>query len=159
MRIDQHLKQVLNLNRVSHIGIVVRDLERTISNYSDIFGIVFPKVFIPEYFNKTYRGETSNFRIKVAFGKMGGLRIELIEVLEGKTIYEEFLGKIGEGIQHLGFEIENMNERIEALKREGICVLQSGERIGARFAYMDTEKIVGVILEFVEREKDDPLFR
>jgi catechol 2,3-dioxygenase-like lactoylglutathione lyase family enzyme len=153
MKIDPHLKQILGLNEVSQIGIVVKDMGTAIKNYSDIFGIVFPKVFVPEYFNKMYRGKPGDFRVKLALGMMGALQIELIEVLEGKTIYGEFLEKRGEGLHHLGFEVENMDERIEVLEKLGIGVLQSGERIGGRFAYMDTEKIIGVIFEFLKREK------
>lgn len=154
MRIDPHLKNILGLNEVSQIGIVVRDLEKAIKNYSDIFGIVFPKVVVREYFNRMYRGKPGNFRIKLALGMMGELQIELIEVLEGETIYGEFLEKKGEGLHHLGFVVKNMEERIRALESLGIGVLQSGERVGSRFAYMDTEKIVGVIFEFIERERE-----
>jgi methylmalonyl-CoA/ethylmalonyl-CoA epimerase len=154
MNIDPHLKQILGLNTVSQIGIVVRDMETAIRNYSDIFGIIFTKVFIPEYFNKIYRGKPGDFRFKVALGMMGELQIELIEVLEGQTIYGEFLEKKGEGLHHLGFDVENMDERIEALERLGISVLQSGERVGVRWAYMDTEQLVGVIFELLQREKN-----
>lgn len=153
MKVDPHVKQVLGVNEVSQLGIIIRDMERAIINYSDIFGIIFPKVFVPEYFNMTYRGKPGDFRIKVALGMMSELQIELIEVLKGPTIYDEFLEKKGQGLHHLGFDVKNMDARIEALKNLGIGVLQSGERIGARFAYMDTEEIVGVIFEFIEREK------
>ena len=151
MKLDPHLKKILSVNEVSQIGIVVRNMEGAIGNYSGIFGIGFPKVFVPEYFNMTYRGKPADFRIKIALGMMGVMQIELIEVLQGNTIYDEFLEKRGEGLHHLGFDVKNMDERIEVLEKLGISVLQSGERIGVRFAYMDTEKIVGVIFEFIER--------
>lgn len=73
MKIGPHLKKNLGLNEVNQIGIVVKDIEKAISNYSDFFGIVFPKVFVPEYFNKIYRGKPADFRIKIAFGMMGVL--------------------------------------------------------------------------------------
>jgi catechol 2,3-dioxygenase-like lactoylglutathione lyase family enzyme len=152
MKIDEQLKDILALNEVSQIGIVVRDMEKSIANYSNIFGISFPKVFFPQYFNMTYRGKPNDFRIKVALGMMGELQIELIEVLEGQTIHGEFLESHGEGLHHLGFDVKNMEERIKALQKLGVGILQSGERVGVRFAYMDTERIVGVIFEFIERE-------
>jgi methylmalonyl-CoA/ethylmalonyl-CoA epimerase len=156
MKSDAALKEILSVNEVSQIGIIVRDMDKAISNYSDIFGINFPAVYVREFFNRTYRGKPGNFRLKVALGMMGKLQIELIEVLEGESIYREFLEKKGEGLHHLGFDVKNMDERIKALEKLGIGVLQSGERIGAKHAHMDTERIVGVIFEFLEREKKIP---
>ena len=153
MRIDLPMKQVLGLNGASHIGIVVKDMEKAINNYSDVFGIVFPKVFVPDLSNKMYRGKPSNYRVKVAIGMMGELQVELVETLEGETIYREFLEKKGEGLHHLGFDVKNIEERIKDLEELGISVLQYGERAGVRFAYLDTEKIVGVMFEFIQREK------
>jgi methylmalonyl-CoA/ethylmalonyl-CoA epimerase len=153
MKIDSDLKRILGLNEVNQIGIVVRDVEKVMKNYADFFGITFPKVFFPDYFNKMYRGQPSDFRMKIALGMMGNLQVELIEVLQGRTIYEEFLERNGEGLHHLGFDIKDMDRRIETLKNLGIGVLMSGERVGAKFAYMDTEPIVGVVFEFIEREK------
>jgi methylmalonyl-CoA/ethylmalonyl-CoA epimerase len=153
MKIDSDLKRILALNEVNQIGIVVRDVEKAMKNYADFFGITFPKVFFPDYFNKMYRGQPSDFSMKIALGMMGNLQIELIEVLRGKTIYEEFLERNGEGLHHLGFVVKDMDKRVETLRDLGIGVLMSGERVGAKFAYMDTEPIVGVIFEFIEREK------
>jgi len=154
MKIDPSLRQVLNLNKVNQIGIVVRDIESAINNYRGIFGIDFPKINVPEYFHRTYKGKPGNFRLKIAHGTMGELDIELIQVLEGETIHNEFLEKRGEGLHHLGFKVKNMHERIKALEKLGIGVLQSGERVGSKFSYMDTEKTIGVIFELIEREYD-----
>lgn len=153
MKIDPHLKEILRLGEVSQIGIVVKDIEKAINNYSEIFGITFPKVFVPDFSNKTYRGKPSDFRIKVAFGMMGELQIELIQVLQGKTVYDEFLERNPEGLHHLGFDVKNIDERTAALQSLGIGVLQSGEKVGAKFAYLDTEGIVGVMFELIERDK------
>jgi methylmalonyl-CoA/ethylmalonyl-CoA epimerase len=153
MRNDPDFKQILELHEVNQIGIVVKDMEKALSNYSELFGITFPRVVIPEWFNMTYRGKPGNFRMKMALGMMGALQIELLETLEGETIYREFLEKRGEGLHHLGFDVTNMDERIAALQKRGIGVLQSGERVGARFAYMDTENILGIIVEFLDRQK------
>ena len=151
MKIDPQLKQILELTEVSQIGIVVKDMDRAMSNYSGIFGIAFPRVVVPDFHNRIYRGKPSDFRMKIAFGMMGPLQIELIQVLQGKTIYEEFLERNGEGLHHLGFDVKNMNERIAGFQSLGIGVLQSGEGATAKFAYMDTESLVGVIFELIER--------
>ena len=154
MSIDAQVSHILGLSEVNQIGIVVRDIDKARRNFSEFFKIDFAEVVILKYFNKIYRGNPSDFRMKMAFAMMGNLQIELIQDLEGGTIYQEFLEKRGEGLHHLGFVVTNLDERVAALDKCGIGVLMSGERIGVRFAYMDTENIVGLIVEFIERNED-----
>ncbi|NWF53227.1 MAG: VOC family protein [Syntrophaceae bacterium] len=153
MQIDPRMKNILGLNKVNQVGIVVRDMDKAIGNYEAIFGISFPKVVVPDYFNRFYRGKPENFRMKIGLAMVGDLQVELIQPLEGKTIYGEFLEKWGDGIHHLGFDINNLDERVEAFRKLGIGVLMSGERLGGKFAYMDTEGTVGIIVELIQREK------
>jgi methylmalonyl-CoA/ethylmalonyl-CoA epimerase len=153
MQVDPKVKKILGLDKVNQVGIVVRDMDKAIKNYWEIFGISFPKVVVPDYFNRVYRGKPENFRMKIGLAIMGELQIELIQPLEGKTIYGEFLEKWGDGIHHLGFDLNNLDERVAAFQKLGIGVLMSGERVGGKFAYMDTEGTVGIIIELIQREK------
>jgi len=54
----------------------------------------------------------------------------------------------------LGFDVKNLDERVAAFRKLGIEVLMSGERVGAKFAYMDMDKIVGIIIELIQKEKE-----
>jgi methylmalonyl-CoA/ethylmalonyl-CoA epimerase len=141
------------LPQPEQIGFVVRSIDESIRKYSEIYGISFPVIVVPEYFNRTYRGEKEDFKIKVALGQWGKLEIELIEHLEGRTIYRDFLQSRDEGLHHLGFEVPDLDAAVRALQSRGIAIIQSGERTGARFAYMDTEKTFGTLIEFFRREK------
>jgi methylmalonyl-CoA/ethylmalonyl-CoA epimerase len=154
MEIDPQVKKILGLEKVNQVGIVVRDMDKAIKNYWELFGISFPKVLVPEYFNRVYRGKPENFRMKIGLAMVGELQIELVQPLEGETTYGEFLEKCGEGIHHLAFNVNNLDERIAAFQRLGVGVLMSGERVGAKFAYMDTEGFVGIIIELVQKEKE-----
>lgn len=60
---------------------------------------------------------------------------------------------MGYGIHHLGFYVNNLDERIAAFQKLGVGVLMSGERVGGKFVYMDTEGFVGIIIELVQKEK------
>jgi 4-hydroxyphenylpyruvate dioxygenase-like putative hemolysin len=153
MQVNPKVKKILGLDKVNQVGIVVRDMDKAIRNYWEIFGISFPKVVVPDYFNRVYRGKPGNFRMKIGLAMMGEVQIELIQPLEGKTIYGEFLERWGEGIHHLGFDLNNLDERVAAFQELGIGVLMSGERVGGKFAYMDTEGTVGIIVELMQREK------
>lgn len=150
-RIDPQDREFLALPHVSQIGVVVKDLHKAIEFYSKVWNMGPFKVFEPEYTDRTYRGKPGNFKMRIALAASGPVQLELIEPLEGETIYDEFLEKKGEGIHHLGFDVDRIEDRISAMKKMGIQVLQSGKRPGVAFAYMDTEALSGFIMEFIER--------
>jgi hypothetical protein len=82
---------------------------------------------------------------------------ELIQVLHGRTAYDEFLKEHGEGIHHLGYEISNLERWLKAYEKIGVKVAMSGERlamggerVGLKFVYLDTPEIM---IELIERGK------
>jgi catechol 2,3-dioxygenase-like lactoylglutathione lyase family enzyme len=79
------------------------------------------------------------------------VQLELIQVLEGENVHTKFLREKGEGLHHIGFFVKNLEEELAALKNEGIEVLWRGEALGVtKFAYLDTEKTLGIILELIQ---------
>jgi 4-hydroxyphenylpyruvate dioxygenase-like putative hemolysin len=71
----------------------------------------------------------------------------LIEPGEGKTIYGDFLARNGEGVFHLGFVVDDVDEEEARLKEKGLRVLSSGRRVdGSGFTYFDTSNSAGVVL-------------
>jgi hypothetical protein len=63
MQIDPKVKNILGLEKVDQVGIVVRDMDKIIENYREVFGISFPRVVVPDYFNRVIRGKPENFRV------------------------------------------------------------------------------------------------
>ena len=156
MNIDPAIRERLGLKEVNQIGIVVRDLEKAIDYYRKLgFGPFL--IAEPDYWDKTYRGRPGDFRIRFAQFMIGSLEVEVVQQVAGRSIYDEFLERNGEGLHHLGFKVTNMDEKIKEFAEMGIEVLQSGRREIARWAYMDTEAIGGVIFELYERFKEQPI--
>ncbi len=135
---------------VRQIGLVVRDLEKTADFYYSTFGIG-PFSIVPEvkFDGVILRGQPTNSRIKVAFADSGPLQIELIQPLEGENIYTEFLRSGNEGLHHLGFEVDNFEGMMAKFKRQGIEPLFWKSYRSMAFAYLDTGKIGGVIVELL----------
>jgi catechol 2,3-dioxygenase-like lactoylglutathione lyase family enzyme len=104
-----------------------------------------------EYADATVHGKATSFKARFGFAQAGPVQIELIQPLEGQTIYDEHLATKGEGLHHLGFLVPDMEERVAEMAKRGVGVLQSG-RIGrsSGFAYLDTSKSAGVILEYIK---------
>ena len=77
---------------------------------------------------------------------------EIIQPLEGPSIYKEFLDQKGEGLQHVAVVApsENVDLALQSFKKNGIDVLMSG-RIGEniRFYYMDTAPVLKMVAETV----------
>lgn len=134
-----------------HVGAVVRDLDKTISYLSSIFGIGPWDIIERRYPKERVTVGKGPFAYKVAFATMGPVELELIEVLEGSTIHAEFLANKGEGLHHIGFRVPDLRQVEATLQRHGVGVTQSAFREGARYAYMDPAKLGGINFEFVER--------
>jgi len=129
-------------SKVDQIGIVVKDLEKTMRFCEKILGV---KSF------STMERDLGYAKLKTGFFWLGNIQIELIQVVEGRTIHSKFLEERGEGIHHLGFFVKDIEKELDRLKKEGIKVLERGEVLGvAKFAYLDTEKALGFILELIQ---------
>ena len=143
----------LKLPDVGQIGVVVRDLDKAVEYYSSMFGIG-PFRTIERHYDGVILRERNDasYTVRLAIAPMGSVDFELIEVTEGESIHLEFLEKKGEGIEHLGFRVPDLDAEIARFKECGIDVLQSARRAdGSGYAYMDTESIGGIIFELIQQ--------
>ena len=143
------------LGEIKQVGIVVRDIEKAMKVYENVFGIGPFQIFeldSEKLKNVQIHDMTGPLRVKLAFAKSGDLEIELIQILEGKTVFTDFLSKYGEGIHHLGFLVQDLDLELERMKASGIKVIQKGISRGKnKYAYLDSEKTCGVIYELIQR--------
>lgn len=139
---------------VSQVGIVVRDIEKTAAFYYSTFGIG-PFAIVPEvkFEGVILRGSPTNAKIKVAFAQSGPLQIELIQPLEGENIYTEFLDTKGEGLHHLGFQVDDFDSMLAQFKSKGIEPVFWLNLGWMAFAYLNTETIGGVMFELLWSKK------
>lgn len=137
------------------VGILTKDMDKTIKEFEDLYGLKPLIVAEPHYVNIYVRGKPAQFKIKIALYRVTDqVDIELIEVKEGDTIYEEWLKEKGEGLHHLAFAVENTEAWVEYFRSKGVSVLQRGERPGVKFTYLDTAAYSGVLIELVERSEE-----
>jgi methylmalonyl-CoA/ethylmalonyl-CoA epimerase len=134
------------------IGIVVKDIDETIKYYERAFGFGPFEIRYVDYPTATYYGQVAGYRGKRAFFFLGPIQIELIELVDGKTIHEDFLREKGEGLNHLGFRVDNIEEAKKRAGTLGFKVIQGFTRPDhTGFAYIDSDKIGGVIFEMIEK--------
>ena len=144
--------------KIAHISFVVKDIEKVKEYWSSTFGVGPWRILELEGTPASRKNgkPMGDYKCKIAFAEIGQVSVELIEPVEGDTIWKEFLDSKGEGIHHISFgQVDNYKDEIEKWKRHGINILQEDEDIG--YAYMDTVKNVGTILEFnPKRESQKP---
>ena len=103
-------------------------------------------------------GIDTEYAMDVAVANAGATRLELVQPLQGNTIYHEFVSENGYGkVRHFGLAVDNMQESLEIARRAGFTVTMEGSGYGldgdGHFAYLDTEAIFGITLGLMERPK------
>jgi len=144
-------KPIVKLPPVQQVSIVVEDMDRAIEYYSSIFGIGPFRVMEIDMEGAVLRGKPISTKIRAAFAKSGALQVELIQPVEGENIYTEFLESKGEGLHHLGFQVDDLDTMLAELAKVGIRPVfhKSYPYANTAFAYLNTDKIGGVIFELI----------
>jgi methylmalonyl-CoA/ethylmalonyl-CoA epimerase len=136
-------------NETLQLGIVVRDLEATVRRYEDDYGIgpwKFARIDLGDANDYREYGEPVERSNRIAVATVGQVMWELIEPLDEDGIYTRFLAEKGEGIHHVAVATPDFDETVARAERENNVIL-SGEVSGAKFAFLATERDLGVILE------------
>jgi methylmalonyl-CoA/ethylmalonyl-CoA epimerase len=144
---------LIGSNVITHVGIVVKDIEKSSKAYAELLGMDVPpwEMTDPVELSHTqFRGQPSKARAKLVFFQLGNIVIELIEPVGGPSTWQEFLEAKGEGVHHIAFEIQGMDKRVAGLKARGIPLIQRGDYEGGRYGYLDGVPKLGVILELLE---------
>jgi methylmalonyl-CoA/ethylmalonyl-CoA epimerase len=140
---------------IVHIGLVVKDMDQAIARLTALgIGPFKPRILPPDA-KETYRGKPfiPSKRVKIYITQIGNLELELIQPIDGKSPHQEFLDQKGEGIQHLGFFVDNLAESVNDLIAEGSTVMLTSEfKGGGGVAYLDLDA-AGLIVELVQPRK------
>lgn len=142
-----------------HVSVVVRDMEKAIKFYESLGIGPFPPLLGPQgkvsLVNKTLHGKSADWEFDLRHAKsgVGDLTFELIQPLEGDTPVKEFLEKKGEGIQHIGFFVDDIEQERAKMAGKGFKITQSGETPTVKWAYFGTDAVGGVSIELMQKKK------
>lgn len=134
------------IKQIDHIGIAVKDLKDTMSIYRDILGLKFIST-----------EEIKEQRIIHATFMAGTVKIELVQPTHPDSTVGKFIEKRGEGIHHIAFRVENIDESLKDLSEKGVNLIDEKARIGAdgaKIAFIHPKDMKGVLLELVEISKE-----
>ena len=150
-------EEIFDPSKLCQIGIVVKNIDETLKYYQETFGMGPFDVRYVDYPTASYFGEQAGYRGKRAFFHLGPIEIELIELIDGKTIHEAFLKEKGEGIHHIGFAVKDLKKCEEEAEKLGLKVVQGFKREdGSGFVYVDSDRIGGAMFELIQRPAPKP---
>lgn len=145
---------------IAQVAIIVENLEKAVENYWKLFGVGnwhFYTYGNPLVKRMSYHGEPADHKMRVALSHLGPMRVELIEIAEGETVYADFVREHGYGVHHFGVLVDNMEEALAEAEAAGLIMTQDGVGFGrdgdGHYAYLDTEDKIGVTIELIERPK------
>jgi len=132
------------INRINHVGVVVKDLEDTLELFDKLFQLK------PAVVKDAMEG-----KLRVAFVPVGKDEIELLQPLDPSIPLGEALRKSGQGIHHLALSTDNIDAEVERLKKSGVVFDSEKPRIGAhgvKIILSRPETTGGIIVELCEEQ-------
>ena len=143
------------------ICIVTRDLDAMVRRYADRLGIGpwwVQEYRAPDLTDTIYRGQATAFSMRLALAWTGALNWEIIQPLDGPSIYHDYLEQNREGVQHVGIMLSdlgmNWDECHRSFKERGFEPIQEGRWKRIRFCYYDTIAATGTTIEVIDRPRD-----
>lgn len=129
--------------KVDHIGIAVNNIEEAAKVYTEVLGLELQGIEVVE-----------EQKVRVAFLPIGDTEIELLESTSPDGPIAKFIEKNGEGVQHIAFKVDNIEEAIKEMQEKGMKMIDETPRYGAggaKIAFMHPKSTNRVLVELSER--------
>lgn len=132
------------IKKIDHIGIAVKDLDAALKFWEGQLGLKSVETEVVE-----------EQKVKVAFLPTGDSEVELLESTTPDGPVAKFIEKNGEGIQHIAFRVDNLEQRLAELKEKGVRLIDEKPRRGAggaMIAFLHPKSTFGILVELSERD-------
>jgi len=129
-------------SHIEHIGIAVNNLEAAKSFYEKVLGLTCYNI-----------EEVADQKVRTAFFMVGQTKIELLETTDPEGPIGKFIKKRGEGIHHIAFSVEKIEEQLVHAANLGVRLIDCAPRKGAEgldIAFLHPESTSGVLIELCE---------
>ena len=133
---------MINAKAVNHIGIAVHSIAERRDFYVHILGADFEAI-----------EEVPSQKVRVAFFRVGDVRLELLEPTDASSSVAAFLEKRGEGLQHLAYTVDDIERRLSDLKAGQVRLIDESPRPGAHhmlIAFLHPKSTGGILTELCQ---------
>jgi methylmalonyl-CoA/ethylmalonyl-CoA epimerase len=134
----------MELSHIEHIGIAVNSIDEAKKYFEDVLGLTCYAI-----------EEVADQKVKTAFFQVGQTKIELLEATSPESPVAKFIEKRGQGIHHLAFAVDNVDEALQNVANKGISLIDSQARKGAEglnIGFIHPKSTFGVLTEFCSRD-------
>ena len=139
------------IRKISHIAIVVPDLDNALEFWVETLGLPLAHVeHVPDQ------------DVDVAFLPSGASEIELLEPISESSGVARFLEKRGPGMHHICFEVDDIEEMLAKMKAAGVPLINEEPTIGTggkKIAFVHPKGTGGVLVELYELTPEEPARR
>ncbi len=133
------------IEKVDHLGIAVASLDETLPFYTEKLGLRLIAI-----------EEVPSEQVRVAFLDASNIKLELLEPMSQESAVAKFVEKRGQGLHHIAFGVQNINERLLEMKEQGIRMIHETPKSGAggaQVAFMHPKSTCGVLFELCDKSK------
>lgn len=130
------------LGKIEHIGIAVKSLEESNNLFKTLLGSAPYKI-----------EEVLSENVITSFFMAGENKVELLQATSEESAISKFIEKKGEGVHHIAFAVENIENEIERLKNEGFKMIHDAPKEGADnklIAFLHPKSTNGVLVELCQ---------
>lgn len=130
------------MRKIEHIGLAVKDVEKSNEVFKKLFGKDHYKV-------ETVESE----HVSTSFFQVGETKIELLEATDPTSAIAKYLDKNREGVHHIAFDVADIHQEIERLKGEGFEFISDTPRKGADnklVAFIHPKTANGLLVELCQ---------
>lgn len=139
------------IKKISHIAIVVSELDQAMSFWVDILGLPLAHV--------EHVGDQD---VDVAFLPSGESEIELLEPVGESSGVARYMQKRGPGMHHICFEVDDIESMLARIKAAGVPLIDEKPTIGTggkKIAFVHPRGTGGVLVELYELTPGEPARR
>ncbi|RIW15184.1 methylmalonyl-CoA epimerase [Algoriphagus lacus] len=133
------------MRKIEHIGIAVKDLEKS--------NELFRKLLGKEHFKtETVEGEG----VETSFFQVGETKVELLQATRSDSPIAKYLEKKSEGIHHIAFDVEDIHAEVARLQADGFEILNESPKEGADnklVVFLHPRSTNGVLVELCQEKK------
>lgn len=137
----------MSVKKLEHIGIAVKDLAAAEALFTKLLGC------------EPYKREAvESEHVITSFFQVGDVKIELLAASNNQSTIANFIEKRGEGLHHLAFEVNDIEESLSEKSHEGFQLIHQQPKDGAdnkRIAFLHPKSTGGVLTEFCQEKNNN----
>lgn len=144
----------MDIQRITEVGVAVRDLEQATALFVHLFNATVGKVI-----------EVPRYQMHYCMCRVGKVDFELMAPTAGSGVIADFLKRRGEGLHHVAFAVDDIEDTMATLGRKQVRFVDAapvGEHLEGvdfagrefsgelKFAFSHPASILGILFEFIQ---------